>query len=153
MTNRWLDQRDQYSRERVGVHNGYITSVDGSGKRQKIKARGVGATENEFIETILPPGIASNPGSGDRQEMYFLDSRSDATHRYAFMVGDREFHMQVEEGAAALYSPANPDAFIKIDKDGNITASGNFSIDGDLNVTGDINSGGFITDSDGDGGA
>lgn len=151
---RWSEESDSYSRERVGVHVGYITKVDGSGMRQKIKGRGVGATENENIETILPPGIASNPGSGEKQEAVFLDSRGDATHRYAFMVGDRKMHLQVGEGEAAIYSPANPDVQIKVDKDGNISLNGTTTtIQGDLIVTGDITSQGVITDSDGDGGA
>lgn len=163
MVNAWEDQRDHYQRKRVGVTYGYTTKVDNSKKRQRVKAKGIGGTENEFIETILPAGIASNPGAGEKSEMILLDTRADATHRYAILTGDREYHLQVDEGQVALYSPDNSDHKITIDKDGaievfgmnlkitsDVEIIGNLSVDGDIITSGDITSAGFINDSDGD---
>jgi|GEM_PF-3304666 len=108
------------------IIRGVVSKWDSTRKIQSVVAD-MGDNYNQGeVEHFQAAGFASKPAPGDKTEAIYVAPSGDASKRLCIMVaGDRDKHLQVEEGEVAIYAPDNPQAYIKISGDGSIVINTN----------------------------
>lgn len=126
MRNRqWRHPERAADRQRGSFHRGHLVRKSKKNDRQRYDFETVDGASYTEVEDSQPIGFTSNPSPGDNTEVIVAELGGEASRMVVVCkVGNSEYHLQVEEGAAALYSPDSPDQHIIINKEGLITIKG-----------------------------
>ena len=134
-------------RDKGVIQRAYINKVGQDKKIQTVNASGL--SEFTELEHFQPAGFASNPGSGDKVEAVLANLGDDPSKAICLgVIGDREYHLKVEDGEAAIYAPKNPEHKVLLKPDGIYLDSDNVMVrrgggfkkvaaEGDLDTDGD----------------
>jgi hypothetical protein len=113
----WVDVWHLPHKVRNMVRRGYLLKVYNDKKILRARCKTGDELENDKLDIMHPVGYVAHVKPSEKTELITMDVGGDSSRRViAWIVGDREYHPQPDEGEAFYYAPGEKKQFLRIKK-------------------------------------
>jgi cytoskeletal protein CcmA (bactofilin family) len=99
------------------VRRGYLVKTYYDKKLMQARIKTGHGIENDRIDIMHPVGYLGRVQADDKAEVFTMDVGGDSSRRVVLgVLGDREHHPKIKEGESILYSPGDPNNFLRVFK-------------------------------------
>jgi hypothetical protein len=99
------------------IRRGYLVKTYYDKKLMQARIKTGHGMENDRIDIMHPVGYLGRVQADDKAEVFTMDVGGDSSRRVVLgVLGDREHHPKILEGESILYSPGDPQNFLRVFK-------------------------------------